>query len=65
MKSWLFISIAAIMAVLTTTAQSQSQSFNPNGVVSDQRFDPAKIGTNKTTNATYENPIMSVNAGDP
>lgn len=28
-------------------------------------YSPADVGTNTTTNATYSNPIMTVNAGDP
>lgn len=52
-----------IVALWTIT--TQAQFFDPNGVKSDQRFDPAKVGTDKTTNTTYSNPIMTVNTGDP
>jgi hypothetical protein len=51
MKSWFSIATIAALVLTTTTAQS----FDPNGVASDHRFDPAKVGTNKTTNATYSN----------
>ncbi|KAI0474138.1 alpha-N-arabinofuranosidase 2 [Xylariaceae sp. FL0804] len=43
---------------------ARAQSFDPN-TGSSPTWDPAAVGTNKTTNATYSNPVMTVNAGDP
>ncbi|KAJ9332716.1 CAZyme family GH43 [Paecilomyces variotii] len=59
----LFAILTGIIAA--AAAAVSAQSFDPNGVTSNQRFDPAKVGTNKTTNATYSNPIMTANAADP
>lgn len=40
------------------------QSFDPNKA-SPQSWDPAQVGTNTTTNTTYNNPIFTQNVGDP
>lgn len=42
----------------------QSQSFDPNKA-GPQSWDPSKVGTDTTTNATYRNPIFTQNVGDP
>lgn len=42
----------------------QSQTFDPNKAT-PETWDPAKVGTDKTTNATYRNPVMTANIGDP
>lgn len=41
------------------------QSFDTHGTMSPTQFDADHVGTNKSTNATYSNPIMTSNAGDP
>ncbi|KAJ5624198.1 alpha-N-arabinofuranosidase 2 [Penicillium lagena] len=51
--------------VLSFAFLANGQSFNPNEGATQSHFDAAKVGTNKTTNATYSNPIMTINAGDP
>ncbi|KAI1432866.1 glycoside hydrolase family 43 protein [Xylaria sp. CBS 124048] len=40
------------------------QVFDPN-LGTPSRWDPAAVGTNKTTNTTYSNPVMTHNVGDP
>lgn len=42
-----------------------AQSFDPGDTKSPTQFDISKVGTNTSTNATYSNPIMTANAGDP
>lgn len=50
--------------VSLTALLVHGQSFDPNKA-GQQTWDPAKVGTNKTTNATYSNPIFTMNVGDP
>jgi GH43 family beta-xylosidase len=40
------------------------QSFDPNKA-GPQSWDPSQVGTDKTTNQTYRNPIFTQNVGDP
>ncbi|CAN8100834.1 unnamed protein product [Discula destructiva] len=42
----------------------KGQSFDPNRA-GPQTWDPAVVGTNTTTNATYSNPVFTKNVGDP
>lgn len=53
---WLLILFACL---------TNGQSFDPSDTQSTTQFDPSHVGTNKSTNATYSNPIMTTNAGDP
>ncbi|PSR88765.1 alpha-N-arabinofuranosidase 2 [Coniella lustricola] len=43
---------------------AHGQSFDPNKA-GPQIWDPDQVGTNTTTNATYNNPIFTQNVGDP
>lgn len=58
------IRLLAAVLVSVTALLVQAQSFDPNKA-GPQRWDPARVGTNKTTNATYSNPIFTQNVGDP
>ncbi|KAI1816845.1 alpha-N-arabinofuranosidase 2 [Poronia punctata] len=42
-----------------------AQVFDPNQGTPTTSWDPETVGTNKTTNATYSNPVMTLNIGDP
>jgi len=55
-----FVSLASCLGIAAVTAQV----FDPNRGTSGG-WDPAAVGTNKTTNATYSNPVMTLNVGDP
>lgn len=52
--------LASCLGISTVTAQV----FDPNKG-SSSGWDPAVVGTNKTTNATFSNPVMTLNVGDP
>ncbi|CAI7568344.1 unnamed protein product [Penicillium pancosmium] len=56
LKQWLFPLFVCLV---------NGQSFDPNNVKSPNYFDPAHVGTNKSSGTTYSNPIMTTNAGDP
>ena len=56
---------AIALYVSGTSIFVNAQSFNPNGVSDPNSFNASHVGTNITTNATYSNPIMTINAGDP
>lgn len=53
-----------LLLLLLLSSTVDGQSFDPNKS-GPQSWDPAAIGTNKTTNATFSNPISTVNLGDP
>ncbi|KAK2596817.1 hypothetical protein N8I77_012710 [Diaporthe amygdali] len=55
-----------LLVLLTITALTlvRGQSFDPNKA-GPQSWDPASVGTNTTTNTTYNNPIFTANVGDP
>lgn len=55
-----------LICLLTFTCMTliHGQSFDPNKA-SPQSWDPAQVGTNTTTNTTYNNPIFTQNVGDP
>lgn len=58
---WSFIFIASTLLINLSTPQS----FDPNQA-NLQTFDLALVGTDPSTNnASYHNPISTVNAGDP
>ena len=59
----LAVNCLSVLAAVVPLAGAQS--FNPNEGNSPNHWDPSQVGTNLTTNATYNNPIMTVNAGDP
>lgn len=54
------ITLASCLGISAVTAQV----FDPNKG-SSSGWDPAVVGTNKTTNATFSNPVMTLNVGDP
>ncbi|ORY55849.1 alpha-N-arabinofuranosidase 2 [Pseudomassariella vexata] len=54
------LSLASCYGIALVTCQD----FDPNAA-GPQYWDPAKVGTNMTTNATYSNPVMTLNIGDP
>lgn len=51
--------LASLFALLV-----HAQSFDPNKAA-PQYWDPANVGTNTSTNATYSNPVFTKNVGDP
>ncbi|KAI7775895.1 hypothetical protein LA080_006145 [Diaporthe eres] len=53
-----------VLLAVTALHLVQGQSFDPNKA-GPQSWDPASVGTNTTTNATYSNPIFTANVGDP
>ncbi|KAK6223371.1 hypothetical protein LQW54_000488 [Pestalotiopsis sp. IQ-011] len=55
----------ALACSLGLNQVASAQQFDPNLGNSGVSWDPASVGTNKTTNATYSNPVMTVNVGDP
>ncbi|KAL7620797.1 hypothetical protein AAE478_009795 [Parahypoxylon ruwenzoriense] len=63
MKGPIFAPLVAISSCFGIGAVT-AQVFDPNKG-SSSGWDPATVGTNKTTNATFSNPVMTVNAGDP
>ena len=42
-----------------------AQNFDPGPGQSNIHWDASEVGTNKSTNATYSNPVMTSNGGDP
>ncbi|KAK2757288.1 hypothetical protein FQN54_004802 [Arachnomyces sp. PD_36] len=54
-----YLATALLCAIATP---SQCQTFDPSP---GEGWDPSKVGTNTTTNATYSNPIFTGNVGDP
>ena len=56
----LFNALAVASCAVTVT-----HSLDPGPGVSNIIWDPSQVGTNKSTNATYSNPVMTSNAGDP
>lgn len=58
----LFFALALLLGTVVTLVHGQS--FDPNKA-GPSSWDPAAVGTNKTTNTTYSNPISTVNLGDP
>ena len=52
------------LLTLACAAFVQGQSFDPNKA-GPESWDPAQVGTNTTTNTTYNNPIFTQNVGDP
>ncbi|KAF2967969.1 hypothetical protein GQX73_g5638 [Xylaria multiplex] len=63
MKSPFLAEIASLVSCIGI-ATVVGQVFDPNRG-SSSGWDPAAVGTNKTTNATYSNPVMTLNVGDP
>ncbi|KAI1205675.1 glycoside hydrolase family 43 protein [Annulohypoxylon truncatum] len=63
MKGSLFTYLATFASCLSIGAVN-AQVFDPNKG-SSEGWDPAAVGTNKTTNATFSNPVMTLNIGDP
>ncbi|KAK9418872.1 hypothetical protein SUNI508_07644 [Seiridium unicorne] len=61
-RSKTFLALAYSIIGLVGVA---AQQFNVNDGSSTVTWDPAAVGTNKTTNATYSNPVMTANIGDP
>lgn len=55
---------AVVVSLVALLHVVHGQSFDPNKA-GQQTWDPAVVGTNKTTNATYSNPIFTKNVGDP
>ena len=54
------------MKLVTTISVAATVAFAQNiGAGSGTGYNASAVGTNMTTNATYSNPIMSLNAGDP
>ncbi|KAH8660108.1 glycosyl hydrolase [Xylariales sp. PMI_506] len=64
-----FIQTARFLLPLTLgsllVALSSAQQFNLNLGQSTVSWDPSEVGTDKSTNATYSNPVMTSNVGDP
>lgn len=56
--------VCLAVVVSITALLVHGQSFDPNKA-GPQSWDPAKVGTNKTTNTTFSNPISTRNIGDP
>lgn len=56
--------ITTLLLLSITTRPVHGQSFDPNKA-GPQSWDPALVGTNKSTNATYSNPVFTQNVGDP
>ena len=56
--------VLAILAFSTSFATVAAQTFAQPGE-SSIIWEPSQVGTNKSTNATYSNPVMTSNAGDP
>lgn len=54
--------LALLLCIISVLVQGQS--FDPNKA-GPQTWDPAKVGTNTTTNTTYNNPVFTMNVGDP
>ena len=59
------LAVNYLSAFAAALSLAGAQSFNPNQGSNPNSWDPSQVGTNLTTNATYNNPIMTVNAGDP
>ncbi|KAB5584768.1 alpha-N-arabinofuranosidase 2 [Coniochaeta sp. 2T2.1] len=57
-----FLSVLLLCATSIVTVRCQS--FDPNKA-GPQSWDPSQVGTDKTTNQTYRNPIFTQNVGDP
>lgn len=64
MKSSKFMKLFTLAYILGV-APTEAQQFDPNLGSSGVTWDPANVGTNKSTNATYSNPVMTINVGDP
>lgn len=60
----LLVGAIAFITIFLVPVHVQGQSFDPNKA-GPESWDPAKVGTNKTTNTTYNNPIFTQNVGDP
>ncbi|KAI5922098.1 alpha-N-arabinofuranosidase 2 [Camillea tinctor] len=56
--------VTTLASCLFGIATVSGQVFDPNKG-SSQGWDPSVVGTNKTTNATFSNPVMTLNVGDP
>ncbi|KAI1102472.1 glycoside hydrolase family 43 protein [Jackrogersella minutella] len=63
MKGSLFTRLATLASCLGIGTVN-AQVFDPNKG-STTGWDPSVVGTNKTTNATFSNPVMTLNIGDP
>ncbi|KAI1864071.1 hypothetical protein JX265_007367 [Neoarthrinium moseri] len=61
----MFGTLLSLVAVLGFAPVATAQQFDPNLGQSGVSWDPASVGTNKTTNATFSNPVMTLNVGDP
>ncbi|KAI1843583.1 hypothetical protein JX266_010216 [Neoarthrinium moseri] len=61
----MFGTLLSLAAVLGLAPVAAAQQFDPNLGQSGVSWDPASVGTNKTTNATFSNPVMTLNVGDP
>lgn len=61
--SALVVFITALLAPVPQV-QVHGQSFDPNKA-GPESWDPAAVGTNRTTNTTYSNPVFTQNVGDP
>ncbi|KAH8203780.1 hypothetical protein TruAng_002073 [Truncatella angustata] len=46
-------------------AQVAAQQIDPNLGTSGMTWDPINVGANKSTDATFSNPVITVNVGDP
>ncbi|KAI1334604.1 glycoside hydrolase family 43 protein [Xylariaceae sp. FL0016] len=64
MKSITLVRDAVLCVSWLWTITGFAQVFDPNKG-GTQSWDPSVVGTNKTTNATYSNPVMTLNVGDP
>ncbi|KAI0169997.1 glycoside hydrolase family 43 protein [Hypoxylon sp. FL1284] len=64
MRGALFARLSALVSSLSVSSIVTGQVFDPNKGSSPE-WDPAKVGTNKTTNSTFSNPVMTLNVGDP
>ena len=53
---------AACYALITAVT---AQNFDPGPGQSNIHWDASQVGTDKSTNATYSNPVMTSNGGDP
>jgi hypothetical protein len=61
------MALSVIMKLLTAfVIAAVDVAFAQNiGAGSGTGYNASVVGTNMTTNATYSNPIMTLNAGDP
>ncbi|KAL8364527.1 hypothetical protein RB595_003689 [Gaeumannomyces hyphopodioides] len=58
------LALSMLCGLSALLGAAQGQTFDPNKA-GQQHWDPALVGTDKTTNATFRNPVMTTNIGDP